>query len=75
MLPTPAAFDLRGRVALVTGAGSETGIGFAVARLLAKLGATVELAATSARIDERAAELTAAGHTAHGSRADLISNE
>ena len=33
-------------------------------RLLAKLGATVELAATSARIDERAAELTAAGHTA-----------
>lgn len=71
MLPTPAAFDLRGRVALVTGAGSETGIGFAVARLLAELGATVELAATSARIDERAAELTAAGHAAHGSCADL----
>jgi 3-oxoacyl-[acyl-carrier protein] reductase len=71
MLPTPAAFDLRGRVALVTGAGSETGIGFAAARLLAELGATVELAATSARIDERAAELTAAGHTAHGSCADL----
>ena len=71
MLPTPAAFDLRGRVALVTGAGSETGIGFAAARLLAELGATVELAATSARIDERAGELMAAGHTAHGSCADL----
>ena len=45
------------RVALVTGAGSETGIGFACARALGREGATVGVAATTERIHERAAEL------------------
>lgn len=66
-----SAFDLTGRVALVTGAGSETGIGFAAARILAELGAFVEITATSERVEGRATELTAAGHRAHGSQADL----
>ena len=66
-----APFDLTGRVALVTGAGSETGIGFATARLLAQMGAAVQIAATTSRSDERAADLLAQGLRAHGARADL----
>jgi len=57
---TPSVFDLTGRVALVTGAGSPTGIGFATAALLGELGCAVALCATSERIDERAAALTSA---------------
>jgi 3-oxoacyl-[acyl-carrier protein] reductase len=55
----------------VTGAGSPTGIGFATARLLGQLGATVWLTATTDRAPERAAELRAAGLAAHGLVADL----
>lgn len=46
-----------GRVALVTGAGSPGGIGFATARALVAAGTRVAITATSARIHERAAEL------------------
>lgn len=67
----PAAFSLAGRVALVTGAGSPDGIGFATARLLASLGAAVAVGATTERAHERAAELTAAGARAVGVVADL----
>jgi 3-oxoacyl-[acyl-carrier protein] reductase len=48
---------LSGRVALVTGAGSPHGIGFACARALAEMGATVHVTSTTDRIDVRAAEL------------------
>ena len=71
MSALPAAFSLEGRVALVTGAGSPTGIGMAAARLLAGLGAAVAVAATTSRAHERAEELRAAGAEAVGVVADL----
>jgi 3-oxoacyl-[acyl-carrier protein] reductase len=46
-----------GRVALVTGAGSADGIGFATAKLLANAGAIVAITSTTNRIFDRAAEL------------------
>ncbi|MBK5232862.1 MAG: SDR family oxidoreductase [Thermoleophilia bacterium] len=54
-------FDLKGRVALITGAGSADGIGFATARSLGRLGASVVIAATTDRIEERADVLRAEG--------------
>jgi 3-oxoacyl-[acyl-carrier protein] reductase len=59
---------LRGRTALVTGAGSPDGIGFACARALSDLGATVHVTSTTDRIHERAAEL---GSASRGVVADL----
>jgi 3-oxoacyl-[acyl-carrier protein] reductase len=53
----PRPFDLGGRVALVTGCGSPAGIGFACARLLARLGARLAITSTTERIEERADEL------------------
>ena len=50
-------FDLTGRSALVTGAGSAEGIGFAAARALRDAGARVTITSTTERIHERAAEL------------------
>ena len=50
-------FALDSRHALVTGCGSATGIGFASARLLLRLGARVSITSTTERIHERAAEL------------------
>ena len=70
-MPIPAAFDLSGRVAVVTGAGSPEGIGFATARLLAELGAAVMISATTGRIRDRASELTSAGFDVAGFAADL----
>jgi 3-oxoacyl-[acyl-carrier protein] reductase len=73
MLPEP--FDLSGRVALVTGAGAPDGIGFATARLLGAIGATVAVTATTARVHERAAELEHAGVRALGVVVDLTDEE
>ena len=68
-------FSLHGRTALVTGAGSELGIGFATARFLARQGATVVISATSDRIMQRAAELAAEGLDVHALIADLTDRE
>lgn len=67
--------ELQGRVALVTGAGSDRGIGFATARALGREGARVALASTSDRIERRAGELTDAGIDAIGLVGDLTERE
>ncbi|MEI6402185.1 MAG: short-chain dehydrogenase, partial [Actinomycetota bacterium] len=55
--PSSAAPSSPRAVALVTGAGSPGGIGFASAARLARAGLHTVLVATSDRIHERAAEL------------------
>lgn len=55
---------LDGRVALVTGAGSPDGIGFATANRLRHLGAEVAIVSTTKRIHDRARELGATGFVA-----------
>lgn len=58
-------------VAVVTGAGSPAGIGYACARWLGRTGHTLVIASTTDRIHERARELAAAGLSATGVVADL----
>jgi 3-oxoacyl-[acyl-carrier protein] reductase len=64
-------FPLRTRVALVTGAGSPTGIGFASARALGQQGAAIALVSTTDRIHRRADELREKGIQVTGFVADL----
>jgi 3-oxoacyl-[acyl-carrier protein] reductase len=59
------------RGAIITGAGSARGIGFAAARLLGATGSEVVITSTTDRIFERVAELRAAGIRAEGVVADL----
>jgi 3-oxoacyl-[acyl-carrier protein] reductase len=61
----------RAGLAVVTGAGSPTGIGFAVARALGAAGHSLLVVSTTDRIRERVAELRAAGLEARGVVADL----
>jgi 3-oxoacyl-[acyl-carrier protein] reductase len=66
------------KTALVTGAGARDGIGFAIARSLAKRGLTVAIAGASPRIHTRAEELRAEGfkvtsHVADLTKADEVS--
>ena len=63
---------LLGQVALITGAGSAEGIGFASAYALGADGATVVLSSTTARIHDRVDELAALGIHAIGVIADLL---
>jgi 3-oxoacyl-[acyl-carrier protein] reductase len=70
-MTTPAAFDLTGRVALVTGAGALDGIGTSIARLLGALGAAVAVTSTTNRCRDRAGQLTAAGIKAFAWPANL----
>lgn len=67
----PPAFDLTGRVALVTGSGAPDGIGMATARLLGSLGARILLTATTERVQIRAAELAHEQVEAESVEADL----
>ena len=67
--------ETAGRVALVTGAGSPTGIGVACARALGREGAVVAVTSTSDRIHERRDELAAGGVDAASFIADLTDRE
>jgi 3-oxoacyl-[acyl-carrier protein] reductase len=76
--PGPVAATVRramgrfdGRVALVTGAGSPTGIGFAAARLLGREGARVAITSTTDRIHGRASRLETEGIETAAFVADL----
>lgn len=64
--------DLEGRIALVTGAASAEGLGFAAARKLARRGAKLFLTDLDGdAVARRADELAAAGHDARAMRQDV----
>jgi 3-oxoacyl-[acyl-carrier protein] reductase len=63
--------NFSGKVALITGAGSSQGIGFATARLLAQQGSKLAITSTTERIEARARELAAAGAEVFAFPADL----
>jgi 3-oxoacyl-[acyl-carrier protein] reductase len=64
--------NLSGKVALITGAGSPQGIGFATAGLLAQQGSKIAITSTTERIEERARELAADGADVFAFSADLL---
>jgi 3-oxoacyl-[acyl-carrier protein] reductase len=63
------------QVAIVTGAGSQGGIGFAVARRLYAAGLQVAITSTTDRIHQRAGELDASGDRVSAFVADLTDEE
>jgi 3-oxoacyl-[acyl-carrier protein] reductase len=65
----------RRSIALITGAGSPTGIGFAIARALGLAGHRIAITSMTARIEDRARELKAEGIDAIGLAADLTDPE
>jgi len=67
-----AQINFDDKICLITGAGSSTGIGFATAQIIGKLGGKVLLVATSERIHERVKELESMGIEAKGYIADLM---
>jgi len=62
----------KNQVCLVTGAGSETGIGFCTAKILGSLEGKIALISTTDRIYKRVEELKALGVEAKGYVADLM---
>ncbi len=60
-----------GQVAIITGAGSAGGIGFAIAERLSQDGFRLMISSTTSRIHERAAQLRGRGATVIASPADL----
>jgi 3-oxoacyl-[acyl-carrier protein] reductase len=65
----------RPALAIITGAGSANGIGFATASHLARSGLHILLTGLSARVHERADELAAAGHRIHAFTGDLADEQ
>ena len=65
----------RGQAAIVTGAGSPEGIGFAIARALLGAGAQVAITSTTERIHQRARELDPTGKHVIAIVADLTAEE
>jgi 3-oxoacyl-[acyl-carrier protein] reductase len=63
--------NFSGKVALITGAGSPQGIGFATARLLAQQGSKIAITSTTERIEARARELAAEAGEVFAFPADL----
>src|ERR1700676_2082301 len=63
--------NFSGKVALITGAGSALGIGFATARLLAQQGAKIAITSTTDRIKERARDLATENADVFALLADL----
>ncbi|WP_246685745.1 SDR family NAD(P)-dependent oxidoreductase [Mesorhizobium sp. B2-4-6] len=61
----------KSRKALVTGAGAADGIGIAIARALGEAGLSVTITASSARVEQRAAELRGEGLDVRAFMADL----
>ena len=59
-------FNLSGSKALITGAGSPTGIGFASAKLLCQMGASVYITGASDRLNDRVSELQEQGFSVAG---------
>jgi 3-oxoacyl-[acyl-carrier protein] reductase len=66
---------MKDQVAIVTGAGSEAGIGFAVARRLRSAGLRVAIASTTDRINDRALELDPGGKHVFAFVADLTDED
>jgi 3-oxoacyl-[acyl-carrier protein] reductase len=67
----PRPCDLSGDVALISGCGSETGIGFACARTFGQLGARIALTATTNRVHSRCEALRQQGIEATAIIGDL----
>jgi len=67
--------NFSGKVALITGAGSPQGIGFATARLLAAQGAKIAITSTTQRIEDRARELSAQSPDVLALAADLCQHD
>ncbi len=65
------SLNFSGKVALITGAGSPQGIGFATARLFASEGSRIAITSTTERIEARARELAAEGAEVFAFPADL----
>jgi len=66
---------VKGKIALVTGAGSADGIGFATARLLFAAGAKVAITSTTSRIHDRVLEIDGTGENTFAAPADLTKSE
>ena len=68
-------YKLNGQVALITGAGSPSGIGFATARALAAMGASIAINDVDLRAEQRAIHLRESGYNARSYICDLTNRE